>query len=145
MAKTALEFGQINIVVNDAAHMKDFAAVVDSTEHPWDRSINVTLKGAFLTSKYAIPEMLTCLSHFLPLLSGFWEFLVHKVFAFNGRGLKSAGRPDVPFFLGREGLAFWGVHVKIHGRKKDGKEHGYFSIVESRRVWRAKVVHRTVL
>jgi hypothetical protein len=37
------------------------------------------------------------------------------------------------------------VHLKIHRRKKDGKEHRYFSIVESRRVSRAKVVHRTVL
>ena len=70
---------------------------------------------------------------------------MHKVFAFNGRGLKSACRPDLPSFLGREGLAFWGVHLKIHRRKKDGKEHRYFSIVESRRVSRSKVVHRTVL
>jgi hypothetical protein len=70
---------------------------------------------------------------------------VHKVIAFNGRGLKSACRPDLPSFLGREGLAFWGVHLKIHRRKKDGKEHRYFSIGESRRVSHAKVVHRTVL
>jgi hypothetical protein len=70
---------------------------------------------------------------------------VHKVFAFKGRWLKSACRPDLPSFLGREGLAFWGVHLKIHRRKKDGKEHRYFSIIESRRVLRSKVVHRTVL
>jgi hypothetical protein len=37
------------------------------------------------------------------------------------------------------------VHLKIHRRKKDGKEHRYFRIVESRRVSRSKVVHRTVL
>jgi hypothetical protein len=37
------------------------------------------------------------------------------------------------------------VHLKIHRRKKDGKEHRYFSIVESRRGSRAKVVHGTVL
>jgi transposase len=37
------------------------------------------------------------------------------------------------------------VHLKVHRRKKDGKEHRYFSIVESRRVWRRRVVHRAVV
>ena len=59
--------------------------------------------------------------------------------------MDSACRPDLPSFLARGGLAFCGVHLKIHRRKKDGKEHRYFSIVESRRASRAKVVHRTVL
>ena len=35
--------------------------------------------------------------------------------------------------------------MKIHRRRKDGKEHRYFSIVESRRVSRQRVVHRTVV
>ena len=37
------------------------------------------------------------------------------------------------------------MHLKIHRRKKDGKEHRYFSVVESRRVSRRQVVHRPVL
>ena len=37
------------------------------------------------------------------------------------------------------------MHLKIHRRHKDGKEHRYFSIVESRRVARQRVVHRTVV
>jgi len=37
------------------------------------------------------------------------------------------------------------VHLKIHRRQKDGKEHRYYSIVESRRVSRQRVVHRTVV
>lgn len=37
------------------------------------------------------------------------------------------------------------MHLKVHRRKKDGKEHRYFSVVESRRVGRGKVVHRTVV
>lgn len=37
------------------------------------------------------------------------------------------------------------MHLKVHRRKKDGKEHRYFSVVESRRVDRGKVVHRTVV
>jgi transposase len=35
--------------------------------------------------------------------------------------------------------------LKVHRRHKDGKEHRYFSIVESRRVARQRVVHRTVV
>jgi len=37
------------------------------------------------------------------------------------------------------------VRRKVHRRNKDGKEHRYFSIVESRRVGRRRVVHRTVV
>ena len=37
------------------------------------------------------------------------------------------------------------MHLKVHRRKKDGKEHRYFSLVESRRVARRRVVHRTVV
>lgn len=37
------------------------------------------------------------------------------------------------------------MHLKVHRRKKDGKEHRYFSIVESRRVSHRRVVHRTVV
>ena len=37
------------------------------------------------------------------------------------------------------------MHLKLHRRKKDGKEHRYFSVVESRRVSRQRVVHRTVV
>lgn len=37
------------------------------------------------------------------------------------------------------------VHLKVHRRRKDGKEHRYFSIVESRRVARQRVVHRTAV
>jgi NAD(P)-dependent dehydrogenase (short-subunit alcohol dehydrogenase family) len=58
VAETLEKFGEINIVVNDAAHMRDFATVLDTTEEQWDRSIDVTLKGVFLTSKYAIPELI---------------------------------------------------------------------------------------
>jgi hypothetical protein len=36
------------------------------------------------------------------------------------------------------------VHLKTHRRKKDGKEHGYYSIVESRRVTGQRVVQRPV-
>lgn len=51
-------YGAINILVNNAAHMKDSHAVLDTTEEEWDRSMKITLKGPYLCSKYAIPEMI---------------------------------------------------------------------------------------
>jgi NAD(P)-dependent dehydrogenase (short-subunit alcohol dehydrogenase family) len=59
MIRTTVDsYGAIHILVNNAAHMTDYGTAVDSTEDQWDRSIDVTLKGAFLCSKYAVPEMI---------------------------------------------------------------------------------------
>lgn len=55
---TVNHFGAIHILVNNAAHMRDCAAVLETTEEGWTRSIDVTLKGAFLCSKFVIPEMI---------------------------------------------------------------------------------------
>lgn len=51
-------FGGLNILVNNAAYLKDFKPAVDTTEEEWDLSMDVTLKGVFLCSKAAIPEMI---------------------------------------------------------------------------------------
>lgn len=53
VAETVAAFGQLNILVNDAAIMIEKTAV-DTTESEWDRLINVNLKGTFFCSKYAI-------------------------------------------------------------------------------------------
>src|SRR5919197_5955037 len=45
----------------------------------------------------------------------------------------------------KSGILLASVHLKVHRRKKDGKEHRYFSIVESRRIGRGRVAHRTVV
>lgn len=55
---TVANFGGIHVLVNNAAYMKDTTPVVETAEEEWDRSIDITLKGAFLCSKYAIPEMI---------------------------------------------------------------------------------------
>lgn len=55
---TVTHFGAIHVLVNNAAHMKDTKPALETTEEEWDRSIDVTLKGAFLCSKHVIPEML---------------------------------------------------------------------------------------
>lgn len=56
--ETVEKFGTIHVLVNNAAHMKDTKPALETTEEGWDRSVAVTLKGAFLCSKYAIPEMI---------------------------------------------------------------------------------------
>lgn len=54
-------------------------------------------------------------------------------------------RPTLFSEHGDSGILPTGVHLKVDRRKKGGKEHRYFSIVESRRVSRRRVVHRTVV
>jgi NAD(P)-dependent dehydrogenase (short-subunit alcohol dehydrogenase family) len=53
VAATVSKFGELNILVNDAAIMVEKNAV-DTTEEDWDRLIDVNLKGTFFCAKYAI-------------------------------------------------------------------------------------------
>ena len=55
------------------------------------------------------------------------------------------GRPTLFSSRPKSGILLTGVHLKTHRRKKDGKEHRYYSIVESRRVSGQRVVQRTVV
>ena len=50
-------FGGIDVLVNNAG-IQTFGDPVTTTEEVWDRTMNVNLKGHWLMSKYAIPEML---------------------------------------------------------------------------------------
>src|SRR6202162_3135031 len=54
---TADRFGGIDILVNNAG-IQTFGDPVTTTEEIWDKTMNVNLKGHWLMSKYAIPEML---------------------------------------------------------------------------------------
>ena len=55
--QTLARFGQIDILFNNAGvfHPK---SVPDCTEEEWDDTIDTSLKGAFLMSKYALPSMI---------------------------------------------------------------------------------------
>ncbi|MDP3551807.1 MAG: glucose 1-dehydrogenase [Novosphingobium sp.] len=50
-------FGKLDVLCNNAGIVTD-ALIIDMTEEEWDRVIDVNLKGTFLTTKYALPEML---------------------------------------------------------------------------------------
>jgi NAD(P)-dependent dehydrogenase (short-subunit alcohol dehydrogenase family) len=54
---TVKAFGGIDILVNNAG-IQTFGDPVTTTEEVWDRTMNVNLKGHWLVSKSAIPEML---------------------------------------------------------------------------------------
>lgn len=58
MVETTVErYGRLNILVNNAGIYAQ-ANVVETAEEVWDRILDVNLKGAFLCSKYCIPEMI---------------------------------------------------------------------------------------
>jgi NAD(P)-dependent dehydrogenase (short-subunit alcohol dehydrogenase family) len=54
--ETVAAFGGVDVLHNNAGVVK-YGTVVDMPEEDWDRVIAINLKGAFLTCKYAIPEM----------------------------------------------------------------------------------------
>ncbi len=57
LTATAVDaFGGVDILVNSAG-IQRYGTVVDTPEETWDEVLNVNLKGVFLSSKFAIPEM----------------------------------------------------------------------------------------
>lgn len=56
--KTIQQFGQINILVNNAAIYGKRGSIIDIEEETWDRVFAINVKGAFLFSKAVIPHMI---------------------------------------------------------------------------------------
>jgi len=51
-------FGRLDILFNNAGTIYPGRTVVDTTEEEWDHTMDINVKGAYLMSKYAIPEMI---------------------------------------------------------------------------------------
>jgi len=57
MVKAAVDaFGTVDILVNNIG-LASLGTVVDTTEEAWDRALDINLRTAFLSSKYAVPVM----------------------------------------------------------------------------------------
>jgi NAD(P)-dependent dehydrogenase (short-subunit alcohol dehydrogenase family) len=57
MVRFAVEaYGGVDVLVNSAG-VQRYGTVVETEEEVWDEVLNVNLKGIYLASKYAIPEM----------------------------------------------------------------------------------------
>jgi NAD(P)-dependent dehydrogenase (short-subunit alcohol dehydrogenase family) len=54
--ETVRQLGGIDIVINSGG-VRTNGSITDITEDDWDRTLDVNLKGAFLVSRLAIPEM----------------------------------------------------------------------------------------
>ena len=57
VSRTVSELGGLDILINNAA-VSSFGLLTDITLEEWRRVLDTSLTGAFLYSKYAIPEML---------------------------------------------------------------------------------------
>jgi meso-butanediol dehydrogenase / (S,S)-butanediol dehydrogenase / diacetyl reductase len=55
--ETVKQFGGLDIVVNSAG-IRTNGSITEITEEQWDRTIAVNLKGVFVVSRLAIPEMI---------------------------------------------------------------------------------------
>lgn len=57
VAKTAKEWGRFDYLFNNAG-MEFIAALTDTSEEEWDAVVDTNLKGTYLTTRAALPEML---------------------------------------------------------------------------------------
>jgi NAD(P)-dependent dehydrogenase (short-subunit alcohol dehydrogenase family) len=55
--ETVRQWGGIDIVVNSAG-VRTNGSITDISEDDWDRTLDVNLKGAFIVSRLAIPQMI---------------------------------------------------------------------------------------
>ncbi|HXT56416.1 MAG TPA: SDR family NAD(P)-dependent oxidoreductase, partial [Candidatus Eisenbacteria bacterium] len=56
IAETVQRLGGIDVLVNSGG-VRTNGSITEITEDEWDRTLDVNLKGAFIVSKLAIPEM----------------------------------------------------------------------------------------
>lgn len=55
--QTVAQYRKLNVLVNNAGVRASILTILEITEEEWDRTFDIDAKGAWLCSKYAIPEM----------------------------------------------------------------------------------------
>ena len=58
VSSTVDKFGKLDILCNNAGVFDGFTPALDTDDELWDRVLSINLKGAFMCSRRAIPEML---------------------------------------------------------------------------------------
>ena len=58
VSSTVDKFGKLDILCNNAGVFDGFTPALDTDDELWDRVLAINLKGAFMCSRRAIPEML---------------------------------------------------------------------------------------
>jgi NAD(P)-dependent dehydrogenase (short-subunit alcohol dehydrogenase family) len=56
IAETVKQYGGLDIVVNSAG-VRTNGSITEISEEAWDRTLDANLKGAFVVSRHAVPEM----------------------------------------------------------------------------------------
>ena len=92
---TAKEFGKVNVLVNNAAILREEGPIADCKEEDFDILMTVNFKSVWLCMKYAIPEML------------------------KARGGSIVNNGSVAAFLGQPGMgAYSAAKAAIHSLSK---------------------------
>ncbi len=69
--KTVATFGKLNILVNNAGVVHKDGGVVESQEEGWDVTMDINVKGIYLMSKFALPELLKAEGNIINIASIF--------------------------------------------------------------------------
>lgn len=52
------EFGEIDVLMNNAGVIDDFAPILDNDQEQWDRIFRINLEGPFLVTRALVPSMI---------------------------------------------------------------------------------------
>lgn len=73
---TVKKFGKLNVLINNAGkNSKKPFTIEETTEEEWDEYQAINAKGAFLVSKYAIPELRKAGGGSIVMLSSIYAYL----------------------------------------------------------------------
>jgi NAD(P)-dependent dehydrogenase (short-subunit alcohol dehydrogenase family) len=105
MVGAAVEsFGTVDILVNNIG-LASLGTVVDTTEEAWDRALDINLRTAFLSSKYAVPVMAAQGAGSIVMMSSISAVRGDGTLAYSAaKGALLAMTVDMAYSHGRQGI-----------------------------------------